>query len=949
MRAKKRNDKARGLRYNFSVTKALRDFFWLSSSFITFLVAGCGGGGGVGGTESKLTGQWAAEKLNSKGDRILLIFNESQIAGGGGFPGTDGSPVPEKGGKTVRIVAVRPAGEAYSVDEGQYSIKESRLYFDLTAVDDFNSPYTLTTASADKPGTLTLGSEVYFQVTGDPAAGPQLGGQIQISQSASDEAVTTASIAVKSDVPHFVPGEILVKNKTSGGGSSQAGLGVSSGDGNETLPPFSIIKVDIEEEAPSASGGPAALGVEGGSSAISIATDLPTEMFVKPVERHDRSMAATLKGLKECRARLGRDACGLNYIIRTQSLSAPTDTYYDEQWNLDAISATDAWGIVGASPPKQTVVAVIDTGIVSNPDLDAKILKKGDGTYWGYDFVHDKIDGIPDLDLDTTATSIYTPNAADKAGHDPIPIDPCDKNPLLPEGCSWHGTHIAGIVAAAIDNAEGVAGIATNVRIMPLRAMGYRGNGTLADVAQAIRYAAKLQSIAECTPFTALNTGGGSYDYNPATWACTIDAARPKADIINLSLGGAMDAASADILNLAINDAVAAGVIVVAAAGNDAKEPGWCLNEAGTAWVADASCNFYPAANPNVIAVSAVYSNLNFASSYSNKGKDGNNPIDIAAPGGSGAQGVLSTVHPSSYGKYGMLTGTSQAAAHVSGVAALVWSDKPVLTKDQIRTALLSSAIDLGNAGVDNYYGSGLLNACGAVAKGRELAGAPLAGAGALKLSAENVDFSSLGTSQTVLLTGGCGPMVTITKAIKHVNSGGSAWLEVKLTSGTTPSQLQLKIKRDGLVPGDYTATVTVQSSAGDKVVNIAMKVGNTSIAGAKDGDIRDEVEGFLKDGTTDGFDNTIDLGEIVILLIDADSGEAKYYTKTDLTADYHFQFAGFAPGEYYILGGSDENDDGKICVAGEMEPCFSYPNYASPEPFDVTATTKKNDIVIQY
>jgi len=954
-----RHDKASKLHYNTSNMKRLREFLVLASSLLMFVSSGCGGGGGVGGTESKLTGQWVAEKLNAKGDRILLVFNEGQASSPSStYGGPDASAQPSKGGKTVRIVAIRPAGDAYSVDEGDYSIKDSRLYFNLSAVDDFNSPYTITAGTTGKPGVLTLGSEVYFQVVSDPTAGPQLGGQIQISQAAADEAVTTGTsgptgttgatgstgatgaLTLKSNGTHytaeptrpsFVLGELIRMNNNETaveGPQSALSLSEASAGGGGVVPPFSIVRVSVDEEVPSSKQAQsAALTVVGGAAFNKLG-----DLVAARTSHHDLLMAATLKALEACKAE-GKYKCALNPIVTVQSLSAPTDTYYSEQWNLDAMSTTDAWGIVGTAPAKQTIVAVIDTGIRPNPDLDDHILKKADGTYWGVDMVHKAIDGIPNLSLDGD-------------GVDGDPTDPGDQKPLLPEGSSWHGTHIAGIIAADIDNGAGIAGIATNVKIMPLRAMGYKGDGTLADVAQAIYYAAGLPNVAECGPFNEVDSSGGSYSFDAATWVCHPDG-HPKADIINLSLGGAMNATAADVLNKAINDATAAGLLVVTAAGNDAKEPGWCADPTTGALYKDPTCSFYPAANPHVMAVSAIYANFNFASAYSNFGVDGNNPIDIAAPGGSGAQGILSTVHPSSYGKYGMLTGTSQAAAHVSGVAALVWSEHPEagFTNESVRTAILTSAIDLGNPGVDNYFGAGLINACGAVAKARQMAGMPLpAGASALKVSTGNVDFSSLGNTQTVLITGGCGSAVAITKVSK---TSSTAWLDVKYTSVSTPAQLQLAVKRDGLATGDYAATVTVESAAGNQTVAIAMKVGNTSVAG--DGGLENQINNFLKNGTTDAIVNTTDLGEVVLLLIDADTGDAKYYTKTDLTADYRFQFAGFAPGKYYLLGGADDNGDGKICVAGEKEPCFSYPNLADPQPFDIKADTKNNTVVIPF
>ena len=101
-------------------------------------------------------------------------------------------PDDKKDPHSVRIVAIRPAGDTFSVDLGVYEIEKNKILFDLTEIADFTSPYTVSAPTAEAPGQLTLGTEVYFKVTGS-LDGPQLGGQIQISQAATDEGVTVSS------------------------------------------------------------------------------------------------------------------------------------------------------------------------------------------------------------------------------------------------------------------------------------------------------------------------------------------------------------------------------------------------------------------------------------------------------------------------------------------------------------------------------------------------------------------------------------------------------------------------------------------------------------------------------------------------------------------------------------------------------------------------------------
>ncbi|HEX5037449.1 MAG TPA: S8 family serine peptidase [bacterium] len=917
--------------------------------------AGCGGGG-LSGTEQKLTGQWVAEKLNAKGDRILLIFNGSSVA----TPPEDDTPYnpydkpKDSDPHSIEIVAIRSAGDAYNVDKGKYEIEKNKLNFDLAAISDFSSPFTITAASGNAPAQLTLGTDVYFNVIGD-LSGPQLGGQIQIAQGTADEGVTVSSVKTAAAI---IPGEILVKYKdeeTSASSetpeaeapSGRAALTVSSASLKlaKTLTSSFVQRVAVRRGyhkltiASSTPLGLSALSVEGAPKTLS-------DIGFAKLDNNEQLVNDTKKACEELSKDPNVEYCVPNRFLKVQSLAAPTDTFYGDQWNLDAMNVTDAWG--AATPTKTVTVAVIDTGIVDHPDLTGRVLKNG-SSFVGYDFIHDKIPGIDDLDLDGSP------------GPDSDPTDPGDHQSGLglPGGSSWHGTHISGIIAAAIDNGTGIAGIAPSVQILPIRAMGYEGNGTLDDVAQAIYYAAKLKNIADCATGTPVNDGvaAGTYDIDESSAAWTgCDAVlaastRPKADIINMSLGALLDPGSAAPLTDAVNAAAAAGVLVVTASGNEASGPVKCKNASD----AVVDCFFYPAANPNALSIGAVYQNLSFATAYSNYGGDGSaNNQFLVAPGGSGAGAILSTVNPTVLGGYAELMGTSQAAAHVTGVAALVWSEHPTWTGTagvaNVKNALAQSAVDLGDAGRDKYYGYGLVNACGALLKGREIAGTPSSLAGTLKLSSSNVDFGTLGATHTVVITGGCGTVSGIT-ATKHTDNGGSGWLSASLTNGTTPSQMTFTINREGLAAGDYTATVTVHSSAGDAPISIKMKVGTASTStdtGSPIDNLRKEISDFLSGGGS-GYSNTEDIGEVIVLLIDANSGAAAYYTKTDLTANYNWQFGGINPGSYYVLAGIDENQDGTICKDGETEPCLAYPNFSDPQPVEVTATSKQNDLVLIY
>lgn len=205
-----------------------------------------------------------------------------------------------------------------------------------------------------------------------------------------------------------------------------------------------------------------------------------------------------------------------------------------------------------------------------------------------------------------------------------------------------HGTHIAGIIASEMDNPNGGTGIAPMVKVMPINVFNGEEAYT-SDIIMAIEY--------------AISHG---------------------ADIINMSLGMYEYSLA---LNEAIQKAYQAGLIIVAAAGNEKS-----------------GLPSYPAAYENVVSVSSI-DESNILSSFSNYGQT----IDIAAPG--------SFIYSSLWTGYGYMSGTSMAAPMVAGVAALVWSENPDLNNQQIINQLYKTAVDLGPAGKDIHYGYGKLNA----------------------------------------------------------------------------------------------------------------------------------------------------------------------------------------------------------------------------------------------
>jgi serine protease len=239
------------------------------------------------------------------------------------------------------------------------------------------------------------------------------------------------------------------------------------------------------------------------------------------------------------------------------------------------------------------------------------------------------------------------------AGHDFVEDDEA------PEDGEGHGTHVSGIIAAAAGNGIGVSSVAPGAKIMPLRVLDDSGEGELDDVVAAIDWAT---------------------DHH--------------VDVINLSLGGTtplLGSAASPEMGAALTRALAAGIVVVAAAGNDGLP------------VCD-----QPAAEGRILCVGAV-DRRRLHSYFSNFGSG----LALVAPGGSTlpftGEDVTSTYH----GDYGEVAGTSQATPHVSGIAALLVS---LGVKGQAAVErILATSDDLGLPGPDALYGAGLVDAAKAV------------------------------------------------------------------------------------------------------------------------------------------------------------------------------------------------------------------------------------------
>jgi serine protease len=639
--------------------------------------------------------------------------------------------------------------------------------------------------------------------------------------------VTTASsLSLVSD---FLPGEAVVQFQAAAvkaaGGVSALGYQVKAGA--------------LER--------PMLVSFAGLRTAVAVEHGMPEPLSGTRMSADQEAKLQTLYRIKALQGRADVLSADPNYLVKTQK--TPNDPYYGLQWHYPLINLPQAWDFTTGTPASgDVVVAVIDTGVMlAHADLSAKLLRDGVGNVVGYDFV----------------SNIASSNDGD--GIDPNANDPGDES--TPSSSSWHGTHVAGTVAAGSDNGVGVSGVSWGARIMPVRVIGKNG-GSSYDVMQGIRYAAGMA-----------NDSG------------TLPARR--ADIINLSLG-CQNCFSASEQTL-FNQVRAAGVIVVAAAGNEST-----------------SQLLYPASYAGVVSVSAVAIDSSRAP-YSNFGS----MIDVAAPGGDisrdrnadgYADGILSTLVSSSLGSdYRFYQGTSMAAPQIAGVVALMKAVHPGLTPSDFDAMLASGLLanDLGAAGRDDVYGWGLIDAAKAVLAAQSAA----SGVTSAALSAKpgRIDFGAVVPTATLELTKlGSGSL-----AVASVVSD-EAWLTV------TPAAIDanglgsytLNVGRSGLGAGSYSATVTATSNTGTVAkIPVSMQVGTGPVQANS--------------------------GRYWILLMDENSELVQQVATNGTNGQYDFRFDGLAAGTYTIFAGTDSNWDDFICDDGEV--CGAYPTLGLPATLEVS------------
>ena len=451
------------------------------------------------------------------------------------------------------------------------------------------------------------------------------------------EPAAVEAMLEKRVTPAFVPGEVVVKMKPAAAGALRL------------MPSTELKRLNLETKHDTTSGGEVVYRLA------------PTMLKTLSAKEADERTLAVVKSLA---ARPDVEYAQPNYIFQVTA-TTPNDSAYAKQWHYfdngsgtgrapGGINLPTAWDTNKGS--SAVVVAVIDTGILPG---------------------HEDISGSPNLvngyDLVSDPATANDGDGRDADATDPgdaIAANECyPGSPALPS--SWHGTHVAGTIGVGkTNNSLGVAGVNWHVKVQPVRVLGKCG-GTMVDINDAIRWAAGL-------PVPGVPN-------NPT-----------PAKVINMSLGGAAPCSASPATQRAINDAIAQGVTVVVAAGNESS---------------DAS-GFIPASCDGVITVAASDRRGFLATRYSNFGAR----VDIMAPGGDVRQdsdsdgnpdGVLSMVD----GGYAFYNGTSMAAPHAAGVAALLLAQDGTRTPAQILGLLKAAALPRSATECPKPCGAGLLSA----------------------------------------------------------------------------------------------------------------------------------------------------------------------------------------------------------------------------------------------
>jgi len=837
----------------------------ISALLLLLLLNACGGGGGgsstpsvfsISGSITPSSGSRIDSDVNDpeyryeRNDSILIaqqIPNPVTLGGfvGVGSSGLAGSQSFISEDKEDFFKVQLLAGQAIGLKLANLNSNLDLILYDSNEVELIRSDLGISqNESITVPGNFSGEREFFIEVRAVAGSG-----NYTLTIGLSTPSTTVAEL--KQD---FVVGEVIVRF-------------------NDDVLPKNIL-TDSKEMRASSVGMKAIAGGPGRSMLMSLGDTkqralayqkLNLEKSSKLVSETLQRKIETIQAMKALSLRPDVKSARLNYIYKP--LAVPDDPNYAAQWHYPLINLPQAWDITKGS--SNVIVAVIDTGILpGHPDLVNKLVP-------GFDFV-----------LDATAAADGQSDGI-KGDIDSDPTDPGDGDPNADS--SFHGTHVAGTIAAETNNGIGVAGVGWNVKVMPLRAIGV-GVGTSYDVEQAILFAAGLPNDSGTLP-------------------------AQKADIINLSLGGPVGASTTPDTYLRARDE---GVIIIAAAGNE-----------------NSIAPVYPASYDDaVISVSAVDPNKNKAF-YSNFGCY----VDVAAPGGDATQntngdnladGVMSTqgsdISTLTY-TYGLKQGTSMATPHIAGVAALMKSVYSNLTPAEFKRALRGDMIteDLGVAGRDDQFGHGLIDAHSAVLTAQQLdAGGTIQVSSFLSSSSCALNFGTSGNSAKLTLSN-VGDSEAPLSIVSVTNDSQNSWLTYTPPANASGlGEYTFTVDRN-LVSNNntYLATITIVSSANTMKIPVIMQV--------------------------TGLSTDDDAGLHYIILVDADTQlPVSQQIANAASGIYSFNFDSVDPGEYQIFAGTDMDNDGIICNEGEA--CGIYPLIAQgSSSFTLSSNLANIDFITSF